>query len=44
MHLFVHAHPDDETLATGAAILALTRAGQPCARWGIAGMRTERAW
>lgn len=31
MHLFVHAHPDDETLATGAAILALTRAGQPCA-------------
>ncbi|MDR1808514.1 MAG: glycosyltransferase [Propionibacteriaceae bacterium] len=26
-YLFVHAHPDDETLSTGAAILALRRAG-----------------
>jgi LmbE family N-acetylglucosaminyl deacetylase len=26
-YLFVHAHPDDETLSTGAAILALRRRG-----------------
>ena len=30
-YLFVHAHPDDETLATGALIVALVRAGNPCA-------------
>ncbi len=28
--LFVHAHPDDETLATGALLVALTRSGHPC--------------
>ncbi|MDR1851214.1 MAG: glycosyltransferase [Propionibacteriaceae bacterium] len=28
--LFVHAHPDDETLSTGAAILALAREGKEC--------------
>ncbi|MDR0960300.1 MAG: PIG-L family deacetylase [Propionibacteriaceae bacterium] len=29
--LFVHAHPDDETLSTGALILGLERAGHSCA-------------
>lgn len=28
--LFVHAHPDDEVLATGAILLALRRAGTEC--------------
>nr|NLI50929.1 hypothetical protein [Propionibacterium sp.] len=28
--LFVHAHPDDETLSTGALIAALTASGRPC--------------
>lgn len=28
--LFVHAHPDDETLATGALITRLTRDGRAC--------------
>ncbi len=30
-YLFVHAHPDDETLATGALIVGLTHAGHRCA-------------
>lgn len=30
-YLFVHAHPDDETLATGALLIALSRAGHECA-------------
>ncbi len=29
-YLVVHAHPDDETLATGALLVALARAGHAC--------------
>lgn len=28
--LFVHAHPDDEAISTGALIAALTASGRPC--------------
>ncbi|MCL2453700.1 MAG: glycosyltransferase [Micrococcales bacterium] len=41
-YLFVHAHPDDETLTTGAAILALRRQGaEPVVLTATRGERGE---